>query len=88
MPQVHYNKAAAFFESCCSYRIAHRQVMGKLTASREDLRKINAQVKDAILVEELAKEQKKSAVHYNDHMHETMTRLQCRLWDLNVSSTV
>ncbi|XP_077550705.1 uncharacterized protein LOC144163922 [Haemaphysalis longicornis] len=61
------------------------QVIDKLVATREELRKIDAQVEDTIPVEELEKEHE-SAAHYGDCTLETLTRLQGRLEDLEGST--
>lgn len=81
------NEVTALIESGCKDRIEYRKVIDKLVASREELRKINAEVDDSIPLEELEREYE-TAAHYNDQTLETLTRLQCRLEDLGFGSTV
>ncbi|XP_077564311.1 uncharacterized protein LOC144179743 [Haemaphysalis longicornis] len=79
-------EVTALIESGCSDRLALRKVLDKLMASREELSKIDAQVEDAVPVEELEREYE-SAAHYNDKTLEALTRLTYRLEELSVSST-
>ncbi|XP_077564546.1 uncharacterized protein LOC144180011 [Haemaphysalis longicornis] len=78
-------EATALIESGCSDRLAIRKVLDKLMASREELSKIDAQVEDAVPVEEL--ERYESAARYNDQTIEALTRLTYRLEELSVSDT-
>ncbi|KAL1434934.1 hypothetical protein MTO96_011333 [Rhipicephalus appendiculatus] len=59
------------------------KVIDKLVASREELRKINAELEDVIPVEELETEYESEA-HDDDQTLETLTRLRCRLEDLSI----
>lgn len=79
-------EATALIESGCSDRLALRKVLDKLMASREELSKIDAQVEDAVPVEELEREYE-SAARYNDQTLEALTRLTYRLEELGVSDT-
>ncbi|KAL1475715.1 hypothetical protein MTO96_037085 [Rhipicephalus appendiculatus] len=60
------------------------KVIDKLVASRNELRKIDAEIEDVIPVEELETEYE-SAAHYDDQTLETLTRLRCRLEDLGIA---
>ncbi|XP_077535992.1 uncharacterized protein LOC144148313 [Haemaphysalis longicornis] len=79
-------EATALIKSGCSDRLALRKVLDKLMASPEELSKIDAQVEDAVPVEELEKEYE-SAAHYNDKTLEALTRLTYGLEELGVSDT-
>ncbi|XP_077548016.1 uncharacterized protein LOC144160683 [Haemaphysalis longicornis] len=79
-------EVTALIESSCSDRFALRKVLDKLMGSREEHSKIDAQVEDVVLVEELEREYE-SAAHYNDQTLEALTRLTYRLEELGVSDT-
>ncbi|XP_077541303.1 uncharacterized protein LOC144153555 [Haemaphysalis longicornis] len=79
-------EATALIESGCSDRLALRKVLDRLVASREELSKIDAQVEDAVPVEELEREYE-SAARYNDPTLEALIRLTYRLEELGVSDT-
>ncbi|XP_037558312.1 uncharacterized protein LOC119435583 [Dermacentor silvarum] len=81
------NEATTLLESGCNDRTAFSKVKDKLVASHDELRKINAELEDVIPVEDLEREYE-SAAHYDDQTLETLTRLQARLQDLSVGSTV
>ncbi|KAH7949056.1 hypothetical protein HPB49_004540 [Dermacentor silvarum] len=81
------NEAPTLLESSCNDRTAFSKVLDKLVASRDELRKINAELKDVIPVEDLEREYA-SAAHYDDQKLETKTRHPGRLEDLSVGRTV
>nr|XP_054920890.1 uncharacterized protein LOC126518651 [Dermacentor andersoni] len=74
-------------ESGCNDRTAFSKVIDKLTASHDELEKINVELEDVIPVEDLEREYE-SAAHYDDQTLETLTRLRDQLADLSVGSTV
>ncbi|KAL1471401.1 hypothetical protein MTO96_039953 [Rhipicephalus appendiculatus] len=78
------NEATTLLQSDCNDRAMISKVIDKLVASRDELRKINAELEDVIPVEELETEYE-SAAHYDDQTIETLTRLQCRLEDLSIA---
>ncbi|XP_037504863.1 uncharacterized protein LOC119379630 [Rhipicephalus sanguineus] len=80
------NEATTLLESDCNDRTALSKVIDKLIASRDELRKINAELDEVIPVEELEREYE-SAANYDDQALETLTRLRCRLEDLSLGNT-
>ncbi|KAH7985666.1 hypothetical protein HPB49_026319 [Dermacentor silvarum] len=81
------NEATTLLESGCNDRTAFSKVIDKLVASRDELRKINAELEDVIPVEDLERENE-SAAHYDDQTLATLTRLRVRVEDLSVGGTV
>lgn len=81
------NEVMALIESGCKDRTVFRKILDELVASREELRRINADHEDAVPVEDLEAEYKFAADFY-DQTLEAMTRFQCRLEELSVGSTV
>ncbi|KAL1486658.1 hypothetical protein MTO96_046855, partial [Rhipicephalus appendiculatus] len=77
------NEATTLLQSDCNDRTTINKVIDKLVASRDKLRKINAELEDVIPVEELETEYV-SAAHYEDQALETLTSLRCRLEDLSI----
>ncbi|KAH6943826.1 hypothetical protein HPB50_000120 [Hyalomma asiaticum] len=69
----------------CNDRTAIANVLDKLAVSRDELRKINAELEDVIPVEDLERECD-SAANYDDQTLETLTRLRCRLEEISVSN--
>ncbi|XP_037518346.1 uncharacterized protein LOC119395132 [Rhipicephalus sanguineus] len=72
------NEATTLLESDCNDRTALSKVIDKLVASRDELRKINADIEEVIPVEELEKEYE-SAANYDDQA--------LRLEDLSLGNT-
>ncbi|XP_075540101.1 uncharacterized protein LOC142575011 [Dermacentor variabilis] len=81
------NEVTTLLESGCNDRMAFNKVMDKLVASRDELRKINAELEDVIQVEDLERVYE-SAAHYDDQTLKTLRRLRGRLGDLSVGSTL
>ncbi|KAL1485082.1 hypothetical protein MTO96_010466, partial [Rhipicephalus appendiculatus] len=80
------NEATTLLQSDCLDRTTISKVIDKLVASRDELRKINAELEDVIPVEELETEYE-CAAHYDNQTLETLTCLRCRLEDLNIGNT-
>ncbi|XP_037528554.1 uncharacterized protein LOC119405800 [Rhipicephalus sanguineus] len=80
------NEATTLLESDCNDRAALSKVIDILVASRDELRKINAELEEVIPVEE-PKREYESAANYDDQALETLTRLRCRLEDLSLDNT-
>ncbi|KAL1457376.1 hypothetical protein MTO96_043480 [Rhipicephalus appendiculatus] len=79
------NETTTLLQSDCNDRTTISKVIDKLVASRDELRKINAELEDVILVEKLETEYE-FAAHYDDQTLETLTRLRCRLEDLSIAA--
>ncbi|KAL1466924.1 hypothetical protein MTO96_042409, partial [Rhipicephalus appendiculatus] len=77
------NEATTLLQSDCNDRKTISKVIDKLVASRDELRKIIAELEDVIPVEELETEYE-SAAHYDDQTLDTLARLRCRLEDLSI----
>ncbi|KAL1471383.1 hypothetical protein MTO96_039968 [Rhipicephalus appendiculatus] len=77
------NEAKTLLQSDGNDRTTISKFIGKRVASRDELRKINAELEDVIPVEELETEYE-SAAYYDDQTLETLTRLRCRLEDLSI----
>ncbi|KAL1424345.1 hypothetical protein MTO96_020271 [Rhipicephalus appendiculatus] len=74
------NEATTLLQNDCNDRTTISKGLDKLVASRDELRKSNAELEDVIPVEELETEYE-SAAHYDDQTLDTLTRLRCRLED-------
>ncbi|KAH6937315.1 hypothetical protein HPB50_026727 [Hyalomma asiaticum] len=81
------NEATTLLESSCNDRTAITKVLDKLEVSRDELRKINAELEDVIPVENLERECE-SAANFDDQTLETLTRLRCQLEEISVSNMV
>ncbi|XP_077550606.1 uncharacterized protein LOC144163744 [Haemaphysalis longicornis] len=79
-------EATPLIESGCSDRLAQRKVLDNLMATRENQCKIDAQIEDAVPVEELEREYASAAL-YNDKTLEALTRLTEQLEELSVRGT-
>ncbi|KAL1479315.1 hypothetical protein MTO96_051950 [Rhipicephalus appendiculatus] len=80
------NEAMSLLESDCNEQTTFSKVINKLVASRDELRKIDAELEEVIPVKELERVYE-SVAHYDDQALETPTRLRCRLEGLSLENT-